>query len=28
VSGALIFLFSVEHGIANLRHKEVEPAWL
>ncbi len=28
LSGALIFLFSVEHAIANLRRKEVEPAWL
>ena len=28
LSGALIFLFSVEHAIANLQRKEVEPAWL
>jgi TRAP-type C4-dicarboxylate transport system permease small subunit len=28
LSGALIFLFSVEHIIANLQRKEVEPAWL
>lgn len=28
LSGALIFLFSVEHIIANLQRKEVVPAWL
>mgnify|MGYP003488868142 CR=1 FL=1 len=28
LSGALIFLFSIEHAIANLQRKEVEPAWL
>jgi TRAP-type transport system small permease protein len=28
LSGVLIFLFSVEHIIANLQRKEVVPAWL
>jgi TRAP-type C4-dicarboxylate transport system permease small subunit len=28
LSGVLVVLFSVEHIIANLTHKEVEPAWL
>ena len=28
VSGALIALFSIEHIVANLAHKDVEPAWL
>ncbi len=28
ISGALITLFSIEHIVANLTHKEVEPAWL
>ena len=28
ISGALIFLFSVEHIIANIQRKEVVPAWL
>jgi len=28
LSGALIFLFSVEHIIANVQRKEVVPAWL
>lgn len=28
ISGALIVLFSIEHFIAILTHKEVEPAWL
>jgi len=28
ISGALIFLFCVEHVVANVKHTEVEPAWL
>jgi len=28
LSGALIFLFSIEHVIANVQRKEVVPAWL
>jgi TRAP-type C4-dicarboxylate transport system permease small subunit len=28
LSGVLVVLFSIEHIIANLMHKEVEPAWL
>jgi len=28
LSGAMIFLFSIEHIIANVKREDVEPAWL